>query len=337
MSILICGYGSIGRRHFHNLQSLGYSDISFFRTGRSTLLSEELDTITVYYDLDLALLANPDIVVIANPTATHMEVALKAAAAGANLFIEKPLSDALDDVLKLQQIVAQKNLVVMTGFQFRFHPGLLKVKSLLDESTIGEVVCVTARWAEYLPEWHPWEDYRQSYSALPELGGGVILTLCHPFDYLRWLLGNVSAVSAMSGYIGLDIPSEDSANILLQFDSGALGHIHLDYIQRPPVHNLQITGTNGLIQWDFMSGQTNWYVADLKRHHTYSIPENYTRNDLFIDEMKDFLAAVQKRKEPSCTLEDGVHALQIALAAKKSSQQGHHIKLNQAKYVLKTV
>jgi predicted dehydrogenase len=94
---------------------------------------------------------------------------------------------------ELEAQVQRNGVKVLVGFQFRFHPGLRQVKKLLDEAAIGEPLSVRAHWGEYLPNWHPWEDYKLGYAARPELGGGVILTLSHPLDYLRWLFGEVEA------------------------------------------------------------------------------------------------------------------------------------------------
>ena len=93
-----------------------------------------------------------------------------------------------------------------------------------------------------------------------------MLTLCHPFDYLRWLIGEVATVSAMTGEEGgLDIEVEDTANVMLRFANGALGTVHLDYVQRPPTHTLQITGQRGRILWDNEDGAVHWYQADTKK------------------------------------------------------------------------
>ena len=97
-----------------------------------------------------------------------------------------------------KQAIEQNHSQVLVGFQFRFHPGLQQVKKLLDEGAIGKPISAHAHWGEYLPDWHPWEDYKQGYAARPELGGGVVLTLSHPLDYLRWLLGEVESLSAFT-------------------------------------------------------------------------------------------------------------------------------------------
>ncbi len=90
---MIAGLGSIGRRHLRNLVALGEHDILLFRTHRSTLPDDELAEYPVETDLEKALAHKPDAVIVANPTACHLDVALPAAKAGCHLFLEKPIAD----------------------------------------------------------------------------------------------------------------------------------------------------------------------------------------------------------------------------------------------------
>src|SRR4030067_387205 len=133
-------------------------------------------------------------------------------------------------------------------------------------SPIGDPLSARAHWGEYLPGWHPWEDYRQGYSARAELGGGVILTLCHPLASLRWLLGDVKALWAFAGRLrDLSLDVEDNAEIGLRFADSMLGSVHLDYNQRPSAHTLEIVGSQGTIRWDNADGGVHlhhekWHV-----------------------------------------------------------------------------
>src|SRR5262249_6864719 len=148
---------------------------------------------------------------------------------------------SLMNVENLHSEVAARGLTAMVGYQFRFHPTLQHIRGWLQERTIGEIVSARAAWGEYLPAWQPWRDYRTSYSSRANLGGGVLLTLSHPIDYLRWLLGEVVSVSAVAARrSGLELDVEDTALVHLEFESGAIGSLALDYVQHPPEHSLTI-------------------------------------------------------------------------------------------------
>jgi predicted dehydrogenase len=220
----------------------------------------------------------------------------------------------------MKELLVGQGLVGYVGFQFRFHPGMRLIKQAIEEGRIGRPVSAHAHYGEYLPDWHPWEDYRLSYSARAELGGGVVLTLCHPFDYLRWLFGEVRGVFAQTGTLGdLSIEVEDTADILLDFESGVLGSVHLDYLQRPPSHRMEIIGTEATIRWDYEAGTTQIYDKGRKAWELHTLPAGYERNDLFKSEMENFLMAIAKRDPPVSTYADGVENLRIVLAALESA------------------
>ncbi len=322
MRFLIAGLGSIGRRHLRNLKALGQEDILLYRTYRSTLPDEELAGLPAYTDLDQALAQHPDAVIIANPSAAHMAVAVPAAAAGCHLLIEKPIAPNLNDIPELRANLQKSGTQVLVGFHFRQHPVLKQIKDLLASKKLGNPLSVQAHWGEYLPDWHPWEDYRQTYAARADLGGGVVLTLSHPFDYLRWLLGEVQAVSAQLGRIsGLELSVEDHADIHLRFQAGALGSLHLDYYQRPPSHWLEIACEFGLIHWDNASAAADVYTTETKTWSRLEPPPGFERNAMFLAEMAHFIRVCQGIEPPVCGLEDGVRALELTQAVFQSADK----------------
>ncbi len=336
MKFLIAGYGSIGRRHFRNLLALGERDIVLYRTGKSTLPDDELAGFPVETGLQRALDHRPQAVIVANPTAFHLEIAVPAAQAGYHLFLEKPISHTLERVDELQAAQHMGGGQIFVGFQFRFHPGLQKIAGLLQAGAIGRPLSARAHWGEYLPNWHPWEDYRQGYSARADLGGGVIFTLCHPLDYLRWLLGEVEALWAFAGKLSdLQIEVEDTAEIGLRFANGVIGSVHLDYNQRPAAHHLEIVGTLGTVRWDNADGAVHLHQSQNSKQEwtTYLPPASsspdsiYDRNDMFLREMQHFLAVARGQVQPLCSLQDGIQALRLALAVYKSAEIGKQIVL----------
>jgi predicted dehydrogenase len=191
----------------------------------------------------------------------------------------------------------------------------------LDSGVIGDLLSARAHWGEYLPNWHPWEDYKLGYAARPELGGGVVLTLSHPLDYLRWFMGDVTSMWSFTSHKGLNMPVEDLAEIGLYFRNGSLGSLHLDYNQRPPSHTLEIIGTCGTVRWDNADGIA-WLSAvgpDEKAGpwQDFPPPAGFERNWMFLDELRHFLELIRGGSESVCTLTDGVQALQLSLAAQK--------------------
>lgn len=325
---LIAGYGSIGRRHFRNLKTLGEEDILFLRSGRSTLPVEELGDYPVETDLEKALAHCPDAVIVANPTAAHLDVAIPAAAAGCHLLLEKPISHDIGRIAELESALQIGGGSVLVGYQFRFHPILQQVKQLLQANVLGKIFSVRAHWGEYLPGWHPWEDYRNSYSARADLGGGVTITLSHPIDYLRWFFGEVEALWAFAGQVSsLELDVDDFAEAGIRFACGVQASLHLNYFQRPGVHHFEIIGSNGTLSWDNQDGGAHLYLAEDGATQDLLLPEGFDRNDLFLEEMRHFLEIIAGRANTLCDLEDGKSALNVAQAILKSAACGKLITL----------
>jgi predicted dehydrogenase len=313
MKFLIAGLGSIGRRHLRNLQALGERDILLYRTHQATLPDDELKGFPVETDLRRALQLGPQAVIIANPTALHLSVAVPAAEAGCHLLIDKPVTHSLEGLDELKAALKHGRSRVLVGFQFRFHPGLQRIKELLGAQAVGRLLSVRAHWGEHLPGWHPWEDFRRSYAARPELGGGVVLTLCHPLDYLHWLIGEAETLWAYTSRNGLGLDVEDTAEIGLRFKDGTLGSVHLDFVQRPAQHTLEIVGTDGTITWDNASGTVQLFRPARdgaeEGKQAFPAPEGFERNSMFLAEMRHFRQVARGECEPICSLDDGLYAL----------------------------
>jgi predicted dehydrogenase len=345
MKVLMVGLGGIGQRHVRNLRALLGSEVEIlaYRSRKlPQVVTERLEieagatveekyNIQAYTDLDSALGRKPDVVFVCNPSSLHMPVACAAAEAGCHLFIEKPLSHTSDRVDELIKIVDTKRLVSLVGYQLRFHPCLQRLRDLLQQGAIGRVLAVRAEVGEYLPGWHRYEDYRQMYASRSQLGGGVILSQIHELDYLYWLFGLPRRVFALGGHLSsLEVDVEDVASILLEctIDGQAIPvQVHMDYVQRPPSRTCKVIGDNGKISVDFHALTLQYFDRDGGLAETTSF-DGFQRNQLFLDEMKHFMACLQGQQSPLVTVRGGAQSLQVALAAKQSLQTGNVVELS---------
>ncbi len=240
------------------------------------------------------------------------------------------MSDRYDEAVEqLLSLVRERGLLTLVGCNLRFHPTLRAVKQWCDERVVGRIVSARVECGQYLPDWHPWEDYRQSYSAQQERGGGVILDAIHELDYSRWLLGDVVGVTAFAGRLSrLEIETEDVAAILLRFASGAIGEVHLDYVQRVASRSCHLIGEEGTIRWDYSDGQTRWYRAATRQWQTVSNPDGWELNQMYLDEMRHFLRCLEGSERPLVDVGDAARTLEVALAAKQAAQTGRAITLS---------
>ncbi|MEK7477841.1 MAG: Gfo/Idh/MocA family oxidoreductase [Patescibacteria group bacterium] len=329
VKILICGLGSIGQRHYTNLVKLGYRDIIIYRTGKGANQDFvnafiQKNQPVIFNDLAAALKAKPDIVFVTNPTSLHARTALAAARSGSHIFVEKPLADVLSgELAKLQKAVVGGKRKLFVAYHFRFHPLLKKVKKMLETGQIGTPLSVNVQMGERVSNWHPWEDYKKSYSSKKELGGGVVLTQSHDLDYLSWLLGPAKSVTAKGGTRGgLGINVEDSVDMLLSHASGVESLVHLDYVQSPGVRTLLIVGTRGRLFLNFNEGKLEVQKYDKKLPTVYQVPAKFDRNQMYVDEVEYFMSCIDNNKRPFNDLSEAIPFLKFLLAIKKQLTYG---------------
>jgi predicted dehydrogenase len=326
MKFLVIGTGSIGRRHFQNLWTLGFRDISVLRSKRRMDIPQrdflELYKPKVFYDLKTALMERPSAVLICNPTSLHISIAREAIRAGSHVFLEKPLSDTKTGIKSMIQESLLRSKVVYVGYHFRHHPLTQATKKLLVSNELGDLHSAQFVTGEYLPNWHPWEDYRKGYAARSELGGGVTLTLSHDLDLIYWFFGmpkTVSAVILNTGILGIN--TDDIASISFTSKQCPIINSRLDFHCSPPQKNFSINGSKGSLNWDFFGNQLQLITNDGKKR-IWNSPSGFEKNDMYIAEIKNFLHCIQHNVNPECDGFAGQSVLSMALLAKKAGQTG---------------
>jgi len=296
IKILVVGYGSIGQRHTRLLKELGYpvAIVSRYLTNYSPL----------YPNLDKALLEwNPNYVVIANRTNEHYEsLSILAATQFEGLvLIEKPLFS------KYLDIPEHKFTQAAVAYNLRFHPLLQQLRSIVSNSP--KVISVNIYIGSYLPDWRSTIDYRQSYSAFTEQGGGVLRDLSHELDYIQWIFGDWKCLTARGGkFSDLEIKSDDVYSILMETERAYLVSIHMNYLNRTPHREIIVNTVDQTIQLDLIQNSMT-----INGHQTV-IQNN--RDSTYITEHKAMLAG---DGSTLCTLEEASQTLQTIEMAEKAA------------------
>jgi len=190
---------------------------------------------------------------------------------------------------------------------------------MIEEGVVGRILWARAEVAQYLPDWRPWQDYRLSYTARRELGGGIILDASHEIDYMLWLLGPPRELTCMAGQVsGLDVNVEDCATILLRLQSGAQADIHMDFVQRTSSRSCVVAGDQARLEWDYAGNQ----VRVLRPESEPEIVRyEFEANQTYVAEVEEFVASVQNRVTASHRLGEAELTLRVALSALKSAAE----------------
>lgn len=328
--VLVAGYGSIGRRHYQNLGRLGVEDVRLLRATSSDRAGR-LGTPTgarCYADLRDALQDRPALVIVSNPTSLHVATALDALAAGSAVLLEKPVASETEDAARLLAADRATGGRCCVAYCFRYHPLYRWVIDSVRTGRIGRTTHAHSHQASYLPDWHPWEDYHNSYAARADLGGGVVRTLDHEVDFLQAAVGPVGSVAAncaSGGALGIEV--EDTADMLLRFAGGAIGHIHLSFARRDPARAAWVVGDEATADLDYHQGrarlQRGREVLDEVR-----LPDAFDVNLCYLDMLADAVVGLlAEPPRPPVPLSAGVQNLRVSLAALQSSRERRMIDL----------
>ncbi|AIM16961.1 oxidoreductase [Bacillus sp. X1(2014)] len=331
LTVGIIGAGRIGKLHVGHLRVIpqirvkSVSDVEI-RHLKEWAKEKQIEVLTTnYHDL----LKDPEIkaVFICSPTNTHATIIKEAALAGKHIFCEKPVSFSVEETEEALKVVEKAGVKLQVGFNRRFDPNFRKIRELVQDGTIGKphILRITSRDPE-----PPSIEYVQS-------SGGLFMDMAiHDFDMARYIMDSEVVEVFANGAVLVDpaigeAGDIDTAIVTLKFANGALGVIDnsrqavYGYDQR-----LEIFGDKGAAQADNKrANQVEVSTAEhvSKEKPLYFFLERYTQ--AYIDEVKEFVAAILENKPIICSGFDGLQAERIARAAKKSLETGVPVKLEQ--------
>jgi spore coat polysaccharide biosynthesis protein SpsF len=328
---VIIGCGSIGQRHIANLRKLGISKLYSVRTrkGFTKELLEEWSVVEceswnelAKYELDVGIVANPSI--------HHIETATKLAPLVQGIFIEKPLAVCASELENIcEQLEVEKKTIFM-GFNLLFDPLILLIKALISAKNFGHLICFQAQCGQWLPDWHPYEEYMTSYAAREDLGGGVALTLMHELQLATEFAGLPAVVygrNASSDLLQLK-NVEALSDCMITHESGAVSQVHLDYLQKPRHRTGCLSFSRGWISYDLnkkIVQEMDPASGEIEVHH---VGQERRGNDSYYDEMRCFVQFVEEgRVIHPYDLSIGMTSLQIVDAIKESSREGKAVEI----------
>lgn len=314
MKVAIFGLGSIGRRHARCFRQAG-ADVLIGMDPtleRRKQFDEEIDAPSVVTEAE-ALDQAPDLVVVASPNVFHVRQTLLAVERGIPVLVEKPLGVTLEEAELLAAAVKARGVYLHMGSNWKFHPAFQLMKKLILDGAIGQPTGGQVIAGQWLPDWHPWEDYRQMYAARASLGGGAIHDT-HEIDYLSWLLGPIVQFTGLKSHNGvLDIDTEDTAAAILRFSNGALVTLLTDYVQRTPRRRYLLAGSNGTIEWDFHQGEVTLCRSGARfgERHDVRLADV---NEMYVAQARRVLADIRERRPAVTGIDQALHVLRLQAA-----------------------
>jgi len=298
---------------------------------REGVILESEYNIHSFSDLDLALAEKPEIAFITNITSEHIPCAIKAARAGCHLFLEKPISHNTEGLKALGQLIREKQLIAFVGFQNRYHRGLTILRNILDNGSLGDLISIRLNMGEALATMHTYEDYKTTYMAVKNMGGGLILNqLIHELDYAQWIFGipeGVYALNNINGNLSIDVEDQCDALFKIKRQGKIVAlSIHGDFYQSPSTRTCEVIGENGRMLVDLITHKTTVCISG--KFEQYHDPD-FIRNDMFLEEVSDFLDCVKNNHKSPISYHSGLNSLRMAMAIKKSSTEGRYVKLDE--------
>ncbi len=247
--LLVVGAGSSGARHVRDLVALGARVTAMDVDGERAGAVPGAEAMP--FDLERA--GDFEGVIIATPTSLHREQAMAALGGGAAVLVEKPLAASEEGLDELVEAAGDRLTV---GYNLRLHRPVERLRELFLAGRVGRVMHVHAWFGSHLPDWRPEVDYRTTYSARAEAGGGVLRDASHELDLLAWLFGPEWAVegAVTARRSGLEIDVEDVVAAVLRSADGIPALLSLDYVSRRYRRGLEVVGEEASLRLDWARG-----------------------------------------------------------------------------------
>jgi UDP-N-acetylglucosamine 3-dehydrogenase len=318
INVAVAGVGTMGQNHARVYSELketnlvAVADINQ-ETGKS--IANRFGC--KFYNNFESLLDNEtiDAVSIVVPTSYHRDIALLALKRGIAALVEKPLADTRDAALDIINTAQAQNTQLMVGHVERFNPAAAKLKQIVSQGQLGEIMSIISRRVGIAP---------------PRIkDAGVIIDLgVHDIDICNYLLESLPDNIFASGGRALINSREDYAHIFLQYGKANV-IIQVNWITPVKVRILNVTGTKGYAELDYMDQRLTLHQAKIdttfddygdfivKFGKPATKEAEVQKQEPLKLEIEHFVNCVQNSRKPLVSGEEGLAALEIALKAEQ--------------------
>ncbi len=332
LPIAVIGAGAIGRMHIERM--LRHPDVCVAAiadpTPTAKTWAESLGLAWFADHRELLEKSDARAAIVATPNHTHADVGIDCISRGLPVLMEKPVADTLENAQRLCDAGERAGVPIMVGHQRRHNPIIQRARALVNEGVLGRPVSVNG-----MATWLKPDSYFDLAWRREKGGGPVLINLIHDLDLLRFLVGEIQSVQAMTSSAVRGFEVEDTAAVLLRFANGALGTLTVsdaavtpwnwDLAAGEAPHYAQVSvdthflsGTEGsltlprLNAWRF-DGKRGWHEP---LTHTQTMLH---RQDPYMEQLRHVRAVAEGREQPLCSGVDGLRTLQAALAVHEAA------------------
>jgi UDP-N-acetylglucosamine 3-dehydrogenase len=300
--VALVGVGGWGKNHARVLSELGVLCAICDKDLQRAEQYAKKYSVPAYDDVEKLL--SSETVQVANvctPTTTHYDITKQLLEHGLDVFVEKPLAATVEEGRKIAEIAEQRKRIVGVGYIERFNPAVARLKKIVSESTLGELILA--------------EFYRENrWGGVKDVG---ILrdTTVHDIDTARYIFGEepVQVFCRTGSVMG---PHEDFAVVMLGFKKHRTAILTTNWVTPRKERRLSAVFTSGVVSLDFVAQQVR-----IEKEDVTEIPRFQTQEPLLL-ELKSFIESVEKRVKPLVDAREALGTSIIAEAAAYSSKKG---------------
>ncbi|MBI5401569.1 Gfo/Idh/MocA family oxidoreductase [Candidatus Wolfebacteria bacterium] len=271
---------------------------------------------------------NIDAVAIVTPNHLHFDQLKLCISAGKHIFVEKPITNTLEEAKKIIGQCRKKGLVLMVGHNYRRNGYVRKIGELVDKKTIGEVVSAEINISHGGGMKFTKDDWRYHKYLCP--GGPLIMVGIHAAEISNYLFGNAKQVSAIVKKLYAPMQAEDTSGVLIELERGGVVYLCNNY-NTPQMHFIRVMGTMGVLEYNKNNNLLTLRGPDRNCASGGVRDIKFSNVDTFLEEMEDFGTSISNKKNPETGAQEAWDALAIVEAALESYKSKRFITVKKLK------
>ena len=270
-------------------------------------------------------------VFVSVPGFLHVRFCTAAAQAGKHWFCEVPLATSLEGLDTLKAATRTQSLVGAPGCQLLFHPLGQALKRWSEDADTGSILSGSYTFGAYLPEWHPYEDYRNFYAANAAMGGGNLDVIAQEITWIRWIIDHpieaVTCRSSKTSDLELAKDTPDHHEIILEFTGGLMLSMHFDLVDRTHERLLRIVASKSTAKWSTLDSCVRVFDSAKSEWNQIEQPDQYNWERCYEAEVKQFLNCVTTGDPWPIPIEAAEEVVRVLLALSESNESQQTVRL----------